>query len=115
MENIKIVRGRSQTFVINVTDQDGEAYTLGSSEKLIFGVKKNYFDADYLITKTLTSANVADSGGYTLKITPEDTANLSCGTYCYDVGLQSGTDYFTVIECSNFVLAHNVTHKESTT
>lgn len=51
-QNISIVRGRTQTFNIAVTDADGEAYTLESEEKLIFGVKKNYYDVSYLIEKS---------------------------------------------------------------
>lgn len=115
-QNISIVRGRTQTFNIAVTDANGEAYTLESEEKLIFGVKKNYYDVSYLIEKKLTSANATtDAGVYALKILPEDTKDLACGEYCYDVGLQSGSDYYSVIECSHFKVEHNVTGKEATT
>lgn len=32
--------------------------------------------------------------------------------YCYDVGMQSGDDYYNVIPCSDFIVAHAVTKRE---
>ncbi len=37
---------------------------------------------------------------------------MPAGRHVYDVGLQSGSDYYTVIEPSEFELVANVTAKE---
>ena len=54
-QKLSIVRGRTETIHITMTDASGNAYVLGNEEKLIFGVKKNYYDASYLIKKILTN------------------------------------------------------------
>lgn len=114
-QKLSIVRGRTQTIHITITDASGNAYVLGNEEKLIFGVKKNYYDASYLIEKTLTIHDASPvSGTYILSLKPEDTQHLRCDKYCYDVGLQSENDYYTVIEYSHFILEQNVTNKEVT-
>lgn len=114
-QDIEIIRGTTNTFNIEVKDADGAAYTLSSGEKLVFGVKANKQQADCDILKTLTANDITDSGAYALKLSPEDTADLPCGHYCYDVGLVSGEDYYCVIDCSRFVIKHSITDKEMLT
>lgn len=58
-----MVRGRTRIFNVRVTDGTGAAYILGTGEKLIFGVKKNYFDSGYLIKKSITSVNATSEPG----------------------------------------------------
>lgn len=111
-QDIEIIRGTTNTFNIEVKDADGAAYALAGGEKLVFGVKANKQQAECDIVKTLTASDVTDSGAYALKLNPEDTADLPCGHYCYDVGLASGSDYYSVIECSRFVITHSITDKE---
>jgi hypothetical protein len=112
-QNVSMVRGRTRIFNVRVTDGTGAAYILGTGEKLIFGVKKNYFDSGYLIKKSITSVNAtSEPGVYAVVIKPEDTASLTCDIYCYDVGLQSGSDYYSVIDCSHFVIEPNITGEE---
>ncbi|MBR6353569.1 MAG: hypothetical protein IKS25_05520 [Oscillospiraceae bacterium] len=104
---IKIVRGTTNGFVIAVTDETGEAYELQSGEFIRFGVKQQPTDTTYIFTKTITEANEDDE--YAFTIVPNDTISLPFGSYWYDVGLQSGTDYFNVIPASPFEVAYNVT------
>lgn len=113
-QDIEIIRGTTNTFNIEVKDADGAAYALAGGEKLVFGVKANKSNTAYDIVKILTSENANPSSGYELELCPEDTANLPCGRYCYDIGLQSGTDYYNIIECSHFIIAHNITSKAVT-
>lgn len=111
--DIEIIRGTTNTFAVEVKTADGSAYALASGETLVFGVKANKQQNDFDIVKTLTAKNITDTGAYALKLTPEDTADLPCGHYYYDIGLVSGTDYYSVIECSKFVVAYNVTDKDT--
>ena len=106
-----IVRGTTKTVTVRVTDDDGQVYTLGSNEVLRFGVKKHPGDSAYLFSKDMSSSSLVD-GVYTFIINPADTENLCFGDYYYDVGLQSGSEYFNVIECSEFRVDYNVTQRE---
>lgn len=113
-QDITVIRGTTNEFDIKIVDDSGNSYELTDGETLRFGVKRNSSCNTYEIVKNLTSADQdSESGTYRVKITPEDTADLNCGTYCYDAGVQSGDDYFNIIECSHFTVAHNITTKEA--
>lgn len=105
-DKIEIVRGTTNMIHIDVLDANGNPYTLQSGEKLIFGVKRNVTDEDEILVKT---ASVAEDGGYVVNIAPNDTEDLKCGKYVYDVGLQSGDCFYNVIKATSFVIAGNVT------
>lgn len=102
---IKIVRGTTNTFSIDVTDADGNPYTLGSGEKLVFGVVELGGTAP-LFTREATAD---DTGGYVVTITPADTAQLRPDRYFYDVGLQSGGNFYNVVEYSPIDIIPNAT------
>lgn len=109
-QTISIVRGTTNVFQIAVQDSSGSPYLLGEGETLIFGVKPKAGDVDYSIHKVLTSDNLLNDA-YLVRINPEDTEDLSYGRYCYDVGLQRGTDYYMVLPCSDFNIEHNITER----
>lgn len=113
---LTIIRGTTQVINISVNNEDGTPYTLTGGEILRFGVKKKPEDSDDLLVvkKELTAANL-DDGVYVLTLLPVDTKALPFGSYYYDVGLQSGNNYYNVIECSEFILAYNITLPEVTT
>lgn len=110
-QTIKMFRGRTESFILDVKDVDGSAYALADGEILRFGVKLSTISESYVLLKDLTNAD-ADGDGYRLCLDPEDTAGLSLGRYVYDVGLLSGENYITIIPTSYFELLGNVTGKE---
>jgi hypothetical protein len=105
--DVEIVRGTTNTFEITVTNANGEPYILGSGEKLLFGVKKNHTDENYIFVKTIRLCD--ESGVYTVTINPEDTEICDCCKYYYDVSVQSGDNFFNVIEASLFHVKKNIT------
>lgn len=105
-DKIEIVRGTSNSFKIYVVDTDGKPYTLASGEALVFGIKDKPYKKDAAVIKTVTSGT---DGVYTVNFDPDDTINLKYGKWFYDVGLQSGDDYFPVIEPSTFEILANAT------
>lgn len=105
-QKVEIIRGTSNTINIAVTDANGDAYTLADGEKLLFGVKEGPGDKDPLIIKAVTSGT---EGVYTVELDPSDTIELDYGRFVFDVGLQSGEEYFNIIETGPFVIKPNVT------
>lgn len=111
---LSMIRGTTQSISIAIKASDGTDYTLADGEILRFGVKKRFdnLSGAYLIEKELTAENRNDTGAYILTLIPSDTEPLDFGTYYYDVGLQSGTNYYNVIECSKFQIEYNITLPE---
>lgn len=104
--DIEIIRGTTNTFEITVTNAHGELYNLTSNEQLLFGIKKNYTDTEYIFVKAV---KVGENGVYSVTLRPEDTKMCDCCKYFYDVAIQSGTDFYNVIEASNFTIKKNIT------
>lgn len=109
IQPISIVRGTTQMVNIDLVDAGGTPYSLGADEVLRFGVKRCPEDEDYLLVKELTAENQDEQGTYVLILEPADTCTMKFGRYYYDVGMQSGEQYYNVIECSNFHLRYNIT------
>lgn len=108
---ITMIRGTSAAFGVAVTDEDGNAYTLQSGETLRFGIKTTPNATEYILQKDFTDTDT--EGNYTFTIDPADTAALDFGAYWYDIGLQSGEDYWNVIPASAFNIAYNITGLEA--
>lgn len=112
VQHIEIVRGTTLPMELEVTDENGGAYILGSGEKIIFGVKKKATDAEAIFIKEAAAGGTA--GQYTITIDPEDTQDLAPGRYCYDVGVGTGSGYRNIIKPSGFIILANVTERGDT-
>ena len=112
-QNITLTRARTHALIVSLTDASGNPYVMSNDEFLIFGVKKNLSSNTYLVNKKIDSTATNDTEGqYIFEITPNDTANLTPDTYYWDIGLQRGTKYYSVVDTSRLVLEGNVTVKE---
>ena len=97
---IKLTRGDSAEFDINIFDAGGNPYELQEGDKVEFTVKANVYTDKILIQKT----------GTHIIILPEDTTSLSYYKYVYDVQitLHDGT-VDTIIPPSTFEVLSEVT------
>lgn len=107
-QKLEIVRGTSNTFQIEVRDADGNLYAATGGEKVIFGIKCKPEDPETAVVKT---ASMSAAGIYVVKLSPEDTEALKCGRYFYDVALQSGEDFYNIIESTPLVILANITKR----
>lgn len=106
---LHMVRGTTMTLEIELTAEDGQPYVMLQGDVVRFGVKQAPGVGVYRILKE--TGTLTDGIG-TVQITPEDTERMEPGRYAYDIGLQSGDDYFMAVGWSDFVLEPNVTEKE---
>lgn len=109
---ISMVRGNSEVFALTITDADtGNPYILAQGDVLRFGVKQSKNSQTRILEKELEQDNSEDAeeGSYTLYLEPKDTLHMPLGEYWYDIGVQIGEDYYTVIDWSPFVLTPNAT------
>lgn len=103
--NLEMFRGTSETFGFRVTDEDGEPYTLASGEALVFGIKHKPYQKDADVVKRVTTGT---DGVYPVTLEPNDTINLKYGDYIYNVNIQSGNNFFPVVD-GKFKIKANAT------
>lgn len=110
VQGIEIVRGTTVPIELEVTvDATGELYTAAAGEKILFGVKKEPTDAVPIFCRLM--AATGETGIYSVTLTPENTKGLAPGRYYYDVGLESGGEFYNIIEPSPFMILPNITGK----
>lgn len=100
---ITLTKGDTFQATVSIYNSDGTAYTPVSGDVIKFAMKHYYSDSAALITKTI------DNSTMILRLDPEDTENLSAGTYVWDMQLtNSDGDVDTFIASAQFVLTEGV-------
>ena len=90
MMQISLPRGDIRNVRFQVKD-GSEVYT--DFTEIYFTVKKNYKTDEVLIQKKLSDESITldpVSGYFSFKFSPEDTNNLTYGTYVFDIELNKG-------------------------
>ena len=90
---IVLTRGDTAYLRVELTDDNGNAYTPAEGDKVFFRLKKSAVSGSLLLDKE------AYTDSMTLELRPEDTARLDFGSYRYEVELVTEAgEHFTVIE-----------------
>lgn len=98
-EKVYLTRGDTAYLEIELITKSGENYTPAYGDKLYFRLKKSANKGSLLLEKEVNINTL------TLELSPEDTADLDFGTYCYEVELVTALgQHFTVIENAAFIL-----------
>jgi hypothetical protein len=88
-----------------IVDGVSAEYTIQPTDKMILTVrefaKKSPADTVYVLRKEYIGSNLFD-------FAPEDTAELACKGYVYDIELQIGDDIHTVIPLARFTVGKEV-------
>lgn len=108
--DISLVRGDTLALSISsIRNTDGTEYTLKSTDVVYLDVKKYATDKTAVFRKSVTAAEYVD-GALPITILPEDTVDLPCGDYCYDVRLfMDDENIYTIIPMSKLRVVRNVT------
>lgn len=104
-----MVRGNSTDIPVQFFHADDAPYMLGDGEVVRFGLKQTLYTKEILIELELTAAEQEEDGTLVFHLTPQMTLDLAPGQYVFDVGIQSGAEYYTPISGSALVLKPNVT------
>lgn len=104
---ISIVRGTTKNLRVSIEDTDGTPYVLTEGEILRLGVIADSRGGCPVFWKEV-DYTAKDGDAYIITIIPGDTANLNCNKqYYYDIGLQTGENYYNIIELSPFTILPN--------
>ena len=91
--NITMVRGDTASFGIRFQD-----YPDIVLEKAVLTVRTDFDASSYIFHKYLgNGVSRVGAGEYTVRIAPEDTADLQEGTYVYDFKIVVNGDLFTLL------------------
>ena len=98
-----MIKGDTAYLKVEIHQENGNIYELQKGDTLTFSMKKNLRDETYTLQK------ITDKDG-AFVLQAEDTENLICGKYYYDVQLNTANnEVFTVVETSEFYLKEGVT------
>lgn len=98
-----MIKGDTAYLKVEIHQENGNIYELQEGDTLTFSMKKNLRDETYTLQK------ITDKDG-AFVLQAEDTENLTCGKYYYDVQLNTANnEVFTVVETSEFYLKEGVT------
>ena len=102
--NISLTRGDSAHLTVSIINgATGEEYEMQPNDTLLLTIRESAVAlGQALVQKVLT-------GSKDFYFTPDDTKELRIRTYKYDVELRTGSDIYTIIQCSDFELLPEVT------
>lgn len=117
---LEVVRGTDADFQLTWTDSDGNPVDI-TGYTMLFTVKPSGSDAaddsDAVIKKSWTSHEDPANGITVLRITHDDTANLTASSsvsdYEYDIKAIAPDGTITGIEPGYFYLVRNITRRTS--
>ena len=103
--SITLTRGDTLKAQISIMDSNGNPYEVQEGDHIRFAMKKSYTDSDnaVLINKEIPNDTLV------LTLVPEDTKQLSYGTYVYDIQLTTAAgDVDTFIANAQLTLTEEV-------
>lgn len=101
----KINLTRGDTFLADLEikwEKDNVPYTPSSGDVIRFALKRDYYDDEPLILKTI------DPNDMVLRLDPSDTKDLPFGNYVYDIEITMEDGYVDTFISDNLVLGYEV-------
>jgi hypothetical protein len=106
--DISMIRGDSESITLSLK-RDDVIIPFNQGDTVYFTVKQGYSTEKITLQKIITEFD--EGGNCIIEIEPEDTKELSFGSYVYDIQLtDSNGRVTTIIPCSKFVVAEEVTY-----
>ena len=105
--DVEIVRGTTCPFLVTIDHTDGTPYSPRPGDEVVFALRRKTTDG-LLVIKT---AAVEPDATARFKLDPEDTENLCCDNYLYDVGLRTEGEFFMIIPARDCRLKKNTANR----
>lgn len=91
--NLAMIRGDTFAFGVEIEGLNQQL------ESAYFSCKLSAKDQEYIFQKTLGNGiSMVEMGKYRVRVAPEDTVNLACKSYRYDLQIGVNGDVFTVLK-----------------
>lgn len=111
-EDLKIVRGDTGLYKLNLKDQNGASIILSDAGQIYFTVKENLEMSTCLINKKIGDGIVlGDDNAYHITLNGEDTNDLKFKSYYYDIQVMTDAHTRKTVKRGHFIVEYEVTCK----
>lgn len=111
LNRIHLTRGDSAEIILTIRNRvTGNAFIVGEGDRLTFTLKRFITDKTPVLEKTTGQGIRRETDCCVLVFYPEDTQQLPCGRYIYDIELVRKNGFTdTIIPARDFFLERDVT------
>ena len=109
---LNVIRGDTYNFTFSLSDGKGQPLVLAERDKCYFTVKKEYTCDEYEFQKRYGEGitYIAETGLYEIKLESNDTCDMKCGSYKFDIKIKIGNFVKTIL-LGTLNLKNNATHR----
>lgn len=100
--DISLTRGDTLFLTVDLTDNEGDPYESQEGDSIRFAMKKKISSTQLIMLKNIPIDTM------TFEIEPEDTKELSYGTYVYDIELTDSHGHVTTVILGKFKITDEV-------
>ena len=110
---LTLIRGDTYKLVFSLFDANKKPIVLSSEDKCYFTVKKDFSHEDCVFQKRNGDgiSYSPQTGLYTISLTQDDTCDLHCGSYRYDIKVKLGEEIVKTLLRGTLALTTNATHR----
>ena len=98
--DIHLTQADSAFLNVEITNDDGTPYNIKEGDTLTMTVKAT--NGTKIFSKTVQAYE-------SISIQPQDTINVGCGRYKYDIQLNTENQVYTIIPVSSFFIEEGIT------
>lgn len=110
--DFEFTRGDTKVFKFKLVDNAGTELELAPSDKLYMTVKKSPNSKQVIFQKTIGNGiELGEDGYYHVRIESDDTAELTYGTYGYDIEIKTDTGIVKTLIIGSITLTEEYTFK----
>lgn len=95
--DIELFSGNTRTIVLDLRSGDSR-FELPEDGAVHFVAKRSRHDEDVALSVSVGPSAKNNDGCYEISLSVTDTSSLSDGQYQYDIGVQWGDNFVTVVE-----------------
>lgn len=108
--DIEFTRGDICPIQFELLDEENNVISIDRNVEIYYTVKQSYSSQNAIFQKRFSNNDITQENGIcSFVILPEDTRNLTYGSYVYDLCLKSG-DYVHTLAIGTLTLTNEVTH-----
>lgn len=110
---IILIRGDTYNLTFSLSKAGNEPLLLSDVDKCYFTVKREFMSADCVFQKRYGDGISYNEkkGLYEIKLKSDDTCDLKCGNYKYDIKVKLGEEIVKTLLKGTLVLTNNATHR----